>query len=191
MAKTKGVVARFLERVGGGLFSLLSGFEERGIVPAASRRLKLSLLGLLTAAIGALSAETANVKTCYIAVRMPEVKISDISVSPNPTQGADSVKVRATAKVLDPTIENNYIRNAWLSRQHDTLKIPMNAVDGKLNDTLEVLEAVFYTADLDTGKHWFFIDVTSSSDSEEMLWQSYIVTRADSLTADSTTAEEE
>ncbi len=191
MARTKGFVVRILEVLGGGLFSLLSRFEERGIVPSASRWLKLSLLGFLTAAIGALSAEVETIKTCYVAMRMPEVKISDVSITPNPTRGADSVKVKVTAKVLDPTLENNYIRNAWLSRQRDTLRIPMKAVDGKLNDTLEVLEAMFYTGDLDTGTHWFFIDVTSSREDEEILWQSYTVTRIDSLAADSSAAREE
>lgn len=192
MAKTRNMISGLLGRAGNSIFRFLTALEEKGFMPRALKWVKVAALGIIASLVVALSlqAEEAQV-TCYIVARLPEAAISDVIISPDPTKGADSVKVRATAKVLNPEIEDNYIKEAWLSRQKDTLKIPMKAIDGKLSDTLEVLEATFYVGDLDTGQNWFFISVTTSQGNQEISWQSYVVSKSDSLSADSTIKEED
>jgi hypothetical protein len=192
MAKTRNFISGLLGRTGNSIFKFLTRLEEKGFMPHGLRWIKVTALGFIASLVVALSlqAEEAQV-TCYLVARLPEAAISDVSVSPNPTKGSDSVKVRATAKVLHPEVEDNYIKEAWLSRQKDTLKIPMSAIDGKLSDTLEVLEATFYVGDLDTGQNWFFISVTTSQGNQEISWQSYNVTNSDSLIADSSVTKDE
>lgn len=187
MAKAQNFLAGVFSRMGRSIFRALSRWEECSFLPGAARCLKLTLLGFFVTLITSLALDAREPEvTCYIAARLPEVVFTDVSVSPNPTKGADSVTLRASAKVFDTSLKDNYISDAWLLRQKDTTRIPVKAVDGRFSDTLEMLEGHLYVGDLDTGLSWISLVVTTSQGELESYWTEFNVSEPDSLAADST-----
>ncbi len=163
MAKTRGFLADFLAKIGGSIFGVLSRFEEALILPRIARWLKLSLLGFFVALVGALSLEAKeDVIMCYKPMPMPAVNISDVLVRPNPTNGADSVKVTATARIPPHDIGTSYIMGAALSLGNDTLQYPMLAIDGRFSDTLETIEGSLYVGGLAPETTWINISINTS-----------------------------
>lgn len=185
MARTRRFAADILGRAGNRIFSMLSRWEERGRLAGAARWLKLTLLGFFITLITSLALQAREPEvTCYIVARLPEVMFTDVSVSPNPTAGADSVTVKASAKVFDTTLKDNYISGAWLLRQKDTTRILLKALDGGFSDTLEMLEGRVYVGDLDTGLSWISLVVTTSQGALESYFMEFDV--SDYVPQDST-----
>lgn len=157
-------IANSLSKAGSGIFSLLSRWEEKGVLPKTARWVKLTALGALAVAITAFcrKVETEPRVMCYRAAPVPDVVISDITITPNPTGGADSVTVRGTAKIQEMDIDNNYISAAQLWIGGDTIPYDMQAVDGKFADTLEVLIGSLPVGDLAASTTWVDISITTS-----------------------------
>lgn len=100
MAKARGFLGCIFTKIGGSLFGILSGLEERCILPGAARWLKLSILGLLVTLVSASSIKADDdIIMCYVPIEEPHLIISDVSAVPNPTAGNDTVIVKATAKL--------------------------------------------------------------------------------------------
>lgn len=191
MSGIKNRLAEMLERIGSCVFGFLSRWEERGVMPRTARWLRLGLLGIFVATITALSAQPVEQPTCYVAVILPEIRISEVTVSPDSTKGADSVTVRARAGIFDARPGGEHINSAWLSFQNDTTRFPMAALDGKMNDTLELFEGSLYVGNLEEGLHWIGVYVTTSTDAIEHYWAKFTVCEPDSLPGDSTLNKEE
>ncbi len=163
MAKTRGFLARLFTKMGGSMFGVLSRFEEALILPRTARWLKLSLLGFFVALVGALSLKAEEgVIMCYEPALPSAVEISNICINPNPTRGADSVKVTATAKIPEYDIGTSYIMDASIKLTNDTINYPMKASDGRFSDTLEVIEGSLYVGGIEPETTWVNIKVTTS-----------------------------
>ncbi len=141
MAKARSSLAAFVSNVGAKLFPLLSRWEEEGVLKGFARFAKIYILGFILGLLGWLSAqETRGYATCYDPVVIEPVIITEAAITPNPTNGADSVTVRATARVYDSKLEGNIISGADARIGGDTVIVPLRAVDGKFSDTLETVE---------------------------------------------------
>lgn len=181
MAKAKGWLANLLSKAGGRIFSVLTRCEENGVMPRATRWLRVGVLGVIASLVVSLSlqAEDSNV-LCYVVARLPDADISEVGISPSPTNGADSVKVKATAVVFETGLEDNFISGARFRLGRDTLWLDMEAVDGKFDDTLEVIEGNLYVGHLKPETTWIYINVTTSQDGWESEGFQLIVTESDS-----------
>ncbi len=176
---TKGLLARISSRIGGSLFGILSGLEERGILRRPARWLKLSVLGLLVTLLGAPALKADDdIIMCYVPIEEPHLSIFDVSATPNPTAGKDTVTVKATAK-----LESAYycsgdtaVSEAIMQLTGDTLLYPMKAVDGKFGDTLETVEGRLYVGDHKPETTWIYIVVRTNSGNAESTWRQLIIT---------------
>jgi hypothetical protein len=163
MAKTRGFLADFFARLGGSVFALLSGLEEKGIFPKASRWTKTFLLGFLVALVGALSLKANDdIILCYVPIPDPAVNVTEIQITPNPTKGADSVKVTATARIPSYDIGSSYIMGASLNLMSDTVLYPMRALDGRFGDTLECIEGTLFVGGLEPETTWIELSLNTS-----------------------------
>lgn len=187
MAKTRNLLSRVLGRLGDAIFHFLTMLEEKGVMPRGTRWIKLSTLGIITSLVAALSLQARDPEvTCYIVARIPDVIITDKSVTPDTTKGADSVKVKAQAKVMYSNIKDNFIKDAWLSWDGDTTRIKVRALDGKMDDTLEVLEGTVYVGNRPNGQNSISMIVETSVGALESSWFYFVVSEPDSATSDST-----
>ncbi len=187
MAKTKTFLSGLLGKAGNSVFRFLSRLEEKGFMPRAARWIKISSIGFIASLVVALSLKAEETQVlCYKVARMPEINIYNAAVSPNPTRGSDSVKISATAKVLGPTIKDNFIKDAWLSWKGDTTRIKVSALDGKMNDTLEILEGRLYVGNLANGPNSASLIVETSQGALESYWVSFEVSQPDSVDSDTT-----
>lgn len=163
MARTRNLLADLLGKWGGSLFRFLSNCEERSRFASSARWLKVGVLGVLVSLIATLTIYAREPQImCYAVAKLPEATISDVSVSPSPTQGTDSVRVRATARVTEPSLENNYISSANLQFYTDTVPIPMLPLDGEFSDTMEIIEAQLYVGNLEPGTTWVWLNIQTS-----------------------------
>lgn len=187
MSKTRGFIARIFARIGGSIFALLTGLEERGILPGAARWFKLSILGLVVALVSApLKAADDDIILCYVPIEEPHILISDVSAEPNPTAGVDTVIVKATA-MLGPQYKyegDSAISEAFMQLSGatgdtgingDTLHYPMKALDGKFGDTLETLEARLYVGDREPETTWIYIVVKTNTGNAESAWKQLVI----------------
>lgn len=167
MARAKGRIANWLGRLGSGIFSVLTRCEENGIMPRATLWLKVGVLGVIASLVISLSSnaqtlQDAQIKMCYAPAPMPELTITETRVSPSPTNGADSVTVKATARVTYPEFDSNFISAAYLQFYSDTTVIPMTAVDGVFSDTFETFGCRLYVGDFEPGTTWVYLSVNTS-----------------------------
>jgi hypothetical protein len=160
MAKVRSRFAGFLGKIGSNILKFLSKLEERNTLNPLIRWLKLGFLGVLITLISACVRKPSPVITCYKPALMLPV-VTDVSIMPNPTQGADSVKVRATAKVFNTAIEGNYITAASVSLGEGLDPTPLRAVDGSFSDTLEILEGYLDVSEIAPGTTWVYLNVAS------------------------------
>jgi hypothetical protein len=93
---------------------------------------------------------------------LPQAIISDVSANPDPTNGADTIWIKATAKVFEPDLEDNYIAAAYLTYIDDTMTFPMQAADGRFSDTLEIVEGHLDVSCLEPGTTWVYVNVVTS-----------------------------
>lgn len=191
MAKTRNILSKLLGGLGNSIFHFLTLLEEKGVMPRAARWVKVSTLGIIASLVFALSlgAEDPGVM-CYIVARIPDVIISEKSVTPDTTKGVDSVKVKAQAKVMySTTVKDNFIKDAWLSWEGDTTRIKVQALDGKMDDTLEVLEGSIYVGNRPDGRNSISMIVETSAGALESSWFYFVVSEPDSSASDSTDKE--
>jgi len=132
------IIANSLSTFGSSLFSILSRCEEKGLLPGLSRILKTSILGLTVSAIASCCKIIPPLVTCYKpAVVHP--RISELEISPNPTNGAEKVKISAKATLIDLELDSTaYISSARCTL--DTLSVEMKPVDGAFDEVDEELE---------------------------------------------------
>lgn len=181
MAKTRGWLADRLSRMGNRIFRLLSGCEEKGIFPRASNWLKLGVLGLVVSIVGSLSATEPIIKVmCYDMVRIPDAYVTELSVKPNPTNGADSVTVRAHAAVSEENPEETIITRAAVQFNNDTLFVSMQAEDGEFDEAEEKLVARVSVEALEPGTTWVNVTAVTSEDGMEAQGIRLIVNEPDS-----------
>ncbi len=190
MAKTRNLLSRLLGKLGDAIFHFLTMIEEKGVMPRAARWIKISTLGIIASLVATLSLQARDPEvTCYIVARIPDVIITEKSVTPDTTKGADSVKVKAQAKVMYSNIKDNFIKDAWLSWDGDTTRFKVKALDGKMDDTLEVLEGTVYVGNLEPGQYSISMLVQTSQDALEASWFYFEVSEPDSIRTDSTKVE--
>lgn len=177
-------LADFFARLGGKLFGTLSGLEERRILPEAARWAKFTFLGVFVTLLGALPVEAReDVIMCYKPAPLPPVTISDISVRPSPTKGADSVTVRATASITPLYYEaDSKITKAFMHLASDTLFFQMQPADSTFGDTVETLEGRLYVGDLPDETTWVYVEVVTSYDRTAQSSVQLIVSEPDTVT---------
>lgn len=188
--RTRSALTSFLSRLGGRAFGFLTGCEERRLLPDISRWMKVSILGLLVTAIGWLSARSVPYPgpMCYAPPVFWNALISDVSISPNPTAGADSVTVRARAASGSPLAKDAYIKSASLNLANDTNLVQMRAADGAFSDSVETIEGRLYVGSLEPESTWVQLTVTTSNQGLETQWFRLVISEPDTTVKDSTTA---
>lgn len=147
MAKMRKNLNAILRDAGNLVFNALSRCQDTPFLSRTARFLKVSFLGLVVALIASCGkrartgpgGEGGPVTTCYM-VGPLNPTITEVSATPNPTKGAHIIRIKATAKVLEPKLEDNYISDAWLQTSRDTHQIRMRPVDGRFSDTLEIID---------------------------------------------------
>lgn len=168
MARTKGFIADLSAKLGAAVFRLLSTCEDRNILPRAAKWVKLTVLGFFVTIVGALSLEAKeDVILCYKPMLMPVVGVSDVLITPNPTQGADSVTVTALARVSPTAPEGTVITDASARVARDSVRVPMIPADSLFGDTLETLSCRLYVGGLASESTYVDIYVASSGFPEE------------------------
>lgn len=174
-------LASFLPRLGEKAFRFLTGCEERRLLPGISRWMKVSILGLLVTAIGWLSARSVPYPgpMCYAPPLFWNVVITEDSIFPNPTAGADSVTVRAMAASGSPLAKDAYIKSASLNLANDTNIVQMRALDGAFSDSVETIEGRLYVGGLEPESTWIQLTVTTSNEGIETRWFQLIVSEPD------------
>lgn len=145
-----------LTRIGNALLGLFARWEERGFMPRAAHWLKLVFLGTVVTAITAFCKKAVQepMVMCYRVAPVPDVNITEIEITPNPTQGADSVRVKAIASVVEPELDSVFITGARLWLSSDTTPYLMLPGDGEWNDTLEALIIKLDISHLPPGTTW-------------------------------------
>ncbi|MBN2380651.1 hypothetical protein JXM67_12695 [candidate division WOR-3 bacterium] len=144
------IISNGLGKVGNGIFSFLSRCEDKGILPKLAAALKVWLLGILVTAIASCSkGGIPPLVMCYEPVAVyPEV--TELEVSPNPTNGAEKISVKAKATLKDLYVDSTtYITSARCYTDKDT--VLMQAVDGAFDETSELLEAELPVSGLEPG----------------------------------------
>jgi len=182
MAKTRNWLARLLGKAANSVFHFLSRWEERGVMPGTIRRLKVAVLGVVASLVVSLTLNAQEpVVTCYVVARLPEVEITDISVSPNPTAGADSITVTAKTAVTDISPEGSYISGANVLIEGDTasVSIPLEAADGKFNEAKEKVQGRISVEAVEPGTTWVSIVATTSEGATEIKSIWLVVTEED------------
>ncbi|MBN2380655.1 hypothetical protein JXM67_12715 [candidate division WOR-3 bacterium] len=160
MAKTRSRLASWLSNLGDRLFSLLSGFEERGVFPGAVRYIKLCVLGAVIGAITTLlPQEDYPMDTCYIYVPTPYFEFFDVSVEPNPTEGADTVTIKATLDLLDADYDE-YIAGAACIIAGDTIEL--EPVDSVFDGLIEEITGRISVEELEPDTYWVYISAITS-----------------------------
>lgn len=159
MAKTRNALSSFITRIGARLLPILSRWEEEEGLKKTARWTKLLVLGLVLTIAGWLRAQPeVPIATCYDMAIIDPVVVTEAAITPNPTKGADTVTVKATAKVYNPGIAGNIITGATVKLASDTLLTPLDAVDGDFSDTLEAVQGRFYIGGLASETTW--VDLT-------------------------------
>lgn len=157
MAKTRNWLADLLGRTAQRVFTFISRHEDRSRL---IKWIKLPLLGTILSTIGWLSIGISfgRITCCYAPV-ITEPYIKDARVTPNPTAGADSVTVNATAIIEDerPDDEEAYIEGARVSI--DSLTTDMDAIDGNFDEKEEELKASVYVGELEPGSTKVYVEV--------------------------------
>jgi hypothetical protein len=166
MAQFRSWLAGGLRRLGNRLFRY---FSDRNGARGLNRWLKLTVLGLVLSAVTCASAgkkpdASANIKTCYMPIYEPDIMLSDLQVSPNPSAGADSVKVQAKASLVN-TSSNTIISEAYMTASGDTARIAMDAADGKFSTFEEIIEGYIDVSEMEPCTAWVYV-VASSADGQ-------------------------
>ncbi|MBD3286142.1 hypothetical protein GF359_06485, partial [candidate division WOR-3 bacterium] len=99
MAKARSKLANHLSRWSKDLFNWLTKHEDHS---EFVRRIKLPLLGFFIILIGWVSTGAICIGDMCYAPIMTQPDVHSAYVSPNPTEGADSVTVTATAEIPNP-----------------------------------------------------------------------------------------
>ena len=162
MAKVRSKFSDILTGWSKSLFNWMSRHEEHS---ALIRRLKLPVLGLFVALIGLFSTASICIINCYVPLEL-EPHISDTSIEPNPTAGADSVEVKTRAYFEDERAENEevLIDSAACFVEGDTaLMFPDDGEWGPYG-TEESLSAKLYVGDIEPGTTKVYIEVYNNHD---------------------------
>ncbi|NLI97218.1 hypothetical protein GX441_00980 [bacterium] len=180
MTELRNRLANLFAKLGGELFGSLSGLEERRILPKAARWLKLSLLGLFVALVSSLSLEAKeDVIMCYKPAPPPLIELSKLSVRPNPTKGADSVTVKATARISEHFRGESTISSARMRMGGDTIYYPMRAIDGKFDAASERIVGRLYVGNIEPETTYICIEVENSSGQTEIESLELVITEPD------------
>jgi len=148
-------------------------------MPLASRWLKLCVLGgLITAITTLLPQDNFPVDTCYIYVPLPYFEFSEVSVEPNPTDGADAVILMATIELQDTDYDEE-ISGARCVVGEDTFE--MFAVDTLFDGLTEEIVGRIPVADLEPDTYWIYLSAVTSMDWEEEHAIELLVTEYDPI----------
>lgn len=160
MAKARNWLADLLTRTGRSIFQFISKHEEKSRL---ARWIKLPLLGVFVSAIGVLSTGSVCIINCYIPIDTAPY-IESAEVTPNPTAGADSVTVKATAEIHEKrdVADTVFINKAISIMKGDTTE--MQATDGAFDEKTEEFQTRLYVGDLEPGKVGIEIEVSNNID---------------------------
>lgn len=150
MAKTRHFFFELLRRAGNTLFRFFSRCEERGIFPKTARWLKVSLVSAFIAGISTLGAASmlSYISCCYAPI-ISEPYIENAKVTPNPTNGADSVTIEAHAYIENAPGDEYHIAKAISVIKDDTTEL--EAEDGKFDSQDENIRGRAYVGGLEPG----------------------------------------
>ncbi|NLI97215.1 hypothetical protein GX441_00965 [bacterium] len=160
MARTRYIFFESLRRIGTSLFDFFSRCEERGVLPRAARWIKMSALSAIVAGLGTVSA--ASLLSCCYLPGTPLPRIENASVTPNPTEGADTVKISARA-TIHYSSQDIIVAKAVFVFQDDTTD--MQAVDGNFDSQDEEIEAKLYVGD--QGSDTVKINISAANNDDE------------------------
>ena len=158
-----------LSKLGNRVFYFLARCEDKGVFSRSFRFLRFSLTGVLVVFIGYLTAQTSQARriNCYVPVYddfdcdelLERVRIPEITVTPNPTQGADSVTVKAHVELLNSNEFDPFV-NARLWLEADTVE--MRAVDSIFDEQEEDIVGEISVEGLEPGEYWIYASATTS-----------------------------
>ncbi|NLI97214.1 hypothetical protein GX441_00960 [bacterium] len=150
MARSRYIFFESLRRMGTSLFNFFSRCEERGVLPRTMRWTKTTFLGAFVTGITALSAASVlNCITCYAPMEYPKPQIASCSIIPNPTAGADSITVEASAHVPNGiSVEEDYVDKVICILNADTTPMIVTKTDPY---GMKDVEARLYVGNLSTG----------------------------------------
>lgn len=160
MAKSRYLFFETLRRMGTSLFNFFSRCEERGVLPRAARWIKMSALSAIVAGLGTMSA-VSLLSCCYLP-GSSHPQIEEVSVTPNPTAGADTVTISARA-VIQGAPEEITVSKAVFVIENDTTD--MQAVDGSLDSQDEQITAKLYVGAM--GPDTVNINVSAANNKDE------------------------
>ncbi|MBN2380642.1 hypothetical protein JXM67_12650 [candidate division WOR-3 bacterium] len=171
MAKARFFLFKGLIKVGNSLFGILTRCEEKDVFPKTSRWLKTMVLAGFITAIGTLSAASILSCACYF-TSYPPPEIQTSSVTPNPTQGADSVAVKASVAIVDPIepgkkYDGEDVFIQYAEARYNNTTTTMQATDGELNEPKEDLYAKIYVGNMEPGSTKVHIEVWSNHDDKD------------------------
>jgi len=161
------------KEVGERVFKFLSGCEERNLFPRTSRWLKLALLAPVAALISQTIENPPHM--CYAPAPMPDIAVEEKFVSPNPTEGADSVTVKVKAKITREGYAEG-ISKAYLQLMTDTTVVPMLPLDGEVGDTIEEFYARLHVGEIEACTTWISLYVHAEPYGSVMDWIELVVT---------------
>jgi hypothetical protein len=146
------------------LFRFLSSWEDKGVLPKTARWIKLTVLGVLAVGITTFckKADTEPMVLCYRVAPEPDVKISELTITPNPTDGAEIVSIEATATVVEPELDSNFITDAKLWLAGDSIPHDMRTADGTFDGIEEVIKVNLSLEDIPAGTTWVTIGTSTS-----------------------------
>ncbi|MEA3312462.1 MAG: hypothetical protein U9Q76_09635 [candidate division WOR-3 bacterium] len=150
MAKTRHLFFEVLRRSGNALFRFFCRCEERGVMPRTARWIKVSVLSAFIAGISTLGAASmlSYISCCYAPI-IPEPYVEGAKITPNPTDGADSVTVEAHAYIESAPEDEFHIARAVCVIEKDTTEL--EAEDGKFDSQDENIRGRAYVGGLEPG----------------------------------------
>ncbi|MBN2380656.1 hypothetical protein JXM67_12720 [candidate division WOR-3 bacterium] len=190
-------LADFLERLGVRLFRFLTRLDDKTVISGLSRFLRYSILGMFVIIISLLIPRPLRAEhTCYVPVLdefdcdelLQRVLITEISVTPNPTQGADSVTVKAHAEVINSNEYDPFV-GAKLRLESDT--VDMQAVDSIFDEQEENIIGKISVEGLEPGEYWVYASATTSLGYTAANGIPLLVTEPDSTQVSDTTEKKE
>lgn len=138
---THNLIADFLSRIGDSIFRFLSRCEETRYLSNVSRCLKISVLGVAVLLITACNKKVEEPPVTYYTVPSSYLTLSEISVDPNPTEGAPTITIEAVAAIEGDT-SGTFIEEAKFFIGKDTVN--MKPADGEFNSPHEEIKAELF-----------------------------------------------
>ncbi|MBN2380652.1 hypothetical protein JXM67_12700 [candidate division WOR-3 bacterium] len=162
MARVRNEIYRVVNRSGESIFRFLSSCEDKRGLSKLARFLKLSCLGFLViviSACGKKQAQPEGITSCYM-IAESYLRISEISVEPNPTENTPQVKIDAIASIEGDTA-GSFVKEANAFIGKDTLIL--KAADGAFDNPKEEITGKFFVGNYKPGNYELHIKAQANT----------------------------